>query len=163
MYYAGITSQLFESDHCVIFLKLWVMRRFKTKTKPRLSILNLDHQRLSNPEIRKNLCEEVMRNINCNSDFSYLDVSNTFVKATSTILPRRCKAQPGWFRAKESHPLPLIEARNDAMRNVFKRRTRQSAARLKQARAVLEAKKMDQVSMCIDEHKKWKQNRLEMQ
>ena len=104
-----------------------------------------------------------MRNINCNSDFSYLDVSNTFVKATSTILPRRCKAQPGWFRAKESRPLPLIEARNDAMRNVFKRRTRQSAARLKQARAVLEAKKMDQVSMCIDEHKKWKQNRLEMQ
>ena len=49
---ATITSQLLDSDHCVIFLKLRVMRRLKRKTKPRQHNLNLDHKKLSDPEIR---------------------------------------------------------------------------------------------------------------
>ena len=80
-----------------------------------------------------------MRNINCNSNFSYSDVSNAVVKATSTVHPKRGKAQSGWFRAEESRLLPLIEARNDALRNAFNRRTHQSTARLKQAHKNLKA------------------------
>ena len=69
---ADITSQLFDCDHCVLFLKLGVMKRLKRKTGPcqhgprKLDQANSDHQKLSNPEIRKNLCEEVIRNINGN-------------------------------------------------------------------------------------------------
>ena len=64
-----------------------------------------------------------MRNINCNSGCSYSNVSNTIVKATSTVLPKRSKIQPGWFGVEESRLLPPIEARNDALRNVFDSRT----------------------------------------
>ena len=91
------------------------MRRLNRKSEPRQHILNLDHQKSSNPEIRKNLCKDVMRNINCNSEFSYSEVSNAVVKATSAVLPKRDKAQLGYFRAEETHLLPLIEARIDAM------------------------------------------------
>ena len=45
---AGITSQLLDSDHCAIFLKLRVMRLLKRKIQPHQHILNLDHQKLSN-------------------------------------------------------------------------------------------------------------------
>ena len=82
MYYASITSQLLDSDHCVIFLTLWVMRRFKTKTKPCQSILNLNHQRLSNPEIKNNLCEEVMRTMGLStpcSGISFFAIFSTIV------------------------------------------------------------------------------------
>ena len=48
------------------------------------------------------------------------------------MLPKIGKAQPGWFRTEESRLLPLIEARNNTMRNVFNRITCQSTARLKQ-------------------------------
>ena len=82
-----------------------------------------------------------MTNINCNSEFSYSDVSNAVVKATSTVPSKRDKAQPDWFQAEESRLLPLIEASNDAMRNAFNRKTRQSTARLKQARKNLEVAK----------------------
>ena len=95
------------------------MRRLKRKTEPRQHILNLDHQKLSNPVIRKKICEEVTKNINCNSDSSYSEVSDAIVKATSTVLPKRGKAQPSWFRAEESCLLPLREARNNAMRNIL--------------------------------------------
>ena len=102
-------------------------RRFKKKTDPRKHIPNLDHQRLSNPEIRKNLCKEVMRIINCNSDSSYSDVYNAVVKASSIVRPKRGKAQRGWFLAEESC-LPLLTG-NDVMRNNFDRGTRQSTTR----------------------------------
>ena len=85
---AVIRSQLLDSDHCAMFLNLQVMGRLKRKTEPRQHTLNLNHKKLSYPEIRKNLCEEVMRNINCNSGFSYSDVFNAGVKATSTVLPK---------------------------------------------------------------------------
>ena len=74
---AGVTSQLLDSDHCAIFLKLRVMRRIKRKTEPCKDILNLDHQKISNPEIRKNLCEKVLGNINCNTDFSYSSIDRS--------------------------------------------------------------------------------------
>ena len=104
-----------------MFLKLRVMRHLKRKTEPRQHILNLDHQKLSNAEIRQNLYAEVMRNINFKSNFSYSDVSNAVVNATSNVLPKRSKAQPGWFPVRESRLLPLTKARNNAMRNVFNR------------------------------------------
>ena len=55
------------------------------------------------------------------------------------MLPKICKTQPGWFQAEKSRFLPLIEARNDAMRNVFNRRTRRSTEKVKQARKNLKA------------------------
>ena len=107
---AGITSQLLDGDHCAIFLKLLVMRCLKRKTELCQHIQNLDHQKLSNPRIRKSLCKVICL-------------------------------------------LSLTEARNDAMKNVFNRRTRQSTARLKQAcqnlkAAVHEAKNKRIKSQC---------------
>ena len=55
-------------------------------------------------------------NINCNSEFSYSDVSSAVVKAASTVPPKQVKAL-GWFRAEQSRLLPLIKAKNNAMRN----------------------------------------------
>ena len=124
---ARITSQLLDSDHCATFLKLRVTRRSKRKTDPHQNILNLDHQKLSNPEVRKNLCKEVMRNINCNPDSSYSDVYNAVIKASSVVRPERGKAQTGWFLAEESCLLVLIG--NEVIRNNFNRWTRQSTTR----------------------------------
>ena len=129
---ACITSWSLDSDYSPVFLKLQVMRHLNRQIKPHQHILNVDHQKLSNPDFRKNLCEEVMRNINGNLDFSYSDVSSAVVKSTSNVLSKTDKAQPGWFRAEESHVLPLVEARNDTI-IFFNRRTRQSTARLTQA------------------------------
>ena len=99
---ACITSWSLDSDYSTVFLKLQVLRRLNRKTKPHQHILNLDHQKLSNPDFRENLWEEVMRNINGNLDFSYSDVSNAVVKSTSNVLPKTDKAQSGWFRAEET-------------------------------------------------------------
>ena len=153
---AGITSQMLDSGHCAILLKLQVMSCLKRKAEPRQQNLNLDHQKLSNPEIRKNLCEEVMRNIKCNADFIYLDVSNAVVKAASTVLPKRGKAETGWFQAETSRLLPLMQLRNDAMRNVFNRRTRHSTARLvKKARKLVKTSKLLYMKRKQMEHKHW--------
>ena len=72
-------------------------RRLNRKTESHQHVLNLDHQKLSNPDIRRNLCKEGMRNINGNLDFNYSDVSNAIVKSTSTVLPKKDKAQQSWF------------------------------------------------------------------
>ena len=80
------------------------MRRLNRKNESHQHVLNLGHQKLSNPDIRRNLCKEGMRNINGNLDCNYSDVSAI-----------------------------LVEARNDTM-ICFNRRTRQSTARLIQAR-----------------------------
>ena len=80
-----------------------------------------------------------MRTISCNSGFSYSDVSNAVIKATSTVVSEKVLAQSGWFQAEESRLFPLIEARSDAMRNVFNGKTRQSTARLDQVRKNLKA------------------------
>ena len=47
-----------------------------------------------------------MTNINCNSEFSYSDVSNAVVKATSTVPSKRDKAQPDWFQAERKSSSP---------------------------------------------------------
>ena len=52
-----VLHQLLDGDHCAIFLKLQVMRHLKRKTEPNQHILNLDHQKLSNPKITKNSYE----------------------------------------------------------------------------------------------------------
>ena len=80
------------------------MRRLNRKTESHQHVLNLGYQKLSDPDIRRNLRKEGMRNINGNLDCNYLDVSAI-----------------------------LVEARNDTMIFFFNRRTRQSTARLIQA------------------------------
>ena len=45
--------------------------------------------------IKQNLCKEVMRNINFNSEVSYSDICNIIEVATSTVVPERGWAQPG--------------------------------------------------------------------
>ena len=42
---AGITSQLLNSDHYALFLKLRVMRLLERKTESRHHTLNLDHHK----------------------------------------------------------------------------------------------------------------------
>ena len=45
----------------------------------------------------------------------------------------KLKPQPGWFQANEKELSPLIEARNEAMRNLLRKRTRLNTKRSQQA------------------------------
>ena len=47
-------------------------------------------------------------------------------------LPVKPKPQPGWLQASEKRLPPLIEARNEAMRNILRIRTRLNGKKLQQ-------------------------------
>ena len=59
------------------------------------------------------------------------------MKASTSVLPKRERAQPDWFRANEHVIVPLIEARNSAMAEVYARRTRTKTLKLRLARKAL--------------------------
>ena len=54
-------------------------------------------------------------------------------------LPVKPKPQPGWFQASEKKLSPHIEARNEAMRNILRKRARLNAKKLQQTRKKLKA------------------------
>ena len=51
-----------------------------------------------------------------------------------SALPPKPKAQPGWFEENKESLILLMNSRNIAMENVLQRRTRQTSAKLKEAR-----------------------------
>ena len=120
---AGLTPQLLDSNHYAIFIKLCTMERLKKNTQTRSRMLNLDYSVLNNPPNRINFCEEVLNNIQHGTGLTYRNLAESITKATSNI-PVKPKRQPGWFQASEKELSPLTEARNEAMPNVLRKRTR---------------------------------------
>ena len=65
---------------------------------------------------------------------------NKAIKTAALVtLPKKTKPQPGWFKAKESILLPLIEERNTAMAGCYKKkhRLRSQTLKLRSARKEL--------------------------
>ena len=67
---------------------------------------------------------------------TYTNPAESITKGTSNI-PVEPEPQPGWFPANKKELSPLIEARNEAMRNVLRKRTRLNTKRLQQFRKKL--------------------------
>jgi hypothetical protein len=61
------------------------------------------------------------------------------MKGTIKWTNGKTRAQPGWFKSYEAKLLPLIEARNKACAQVFKKRTRACSECLKTARKKLKS------------------------
>lgn len=152
---AGVAPQILDSDHRAISLKLRVMKRLKKKTEPRQKMINLDHTKLDDPNKRKSFCQEVMGNVGSTSQPTYTELAEAVGKASFTSLPKKERAQPGWFRSNASKLLSLIDARNQAMIEVFNRRTRSRIQRLQLARQKLK-------SAVKDAKNKWIQNQCDV-
>ena len=99
-------------------MKLRIMKRLKKNIQIRSRILNLDYSILNNPQNRITFCEEVLKNIQYRTDLTYTNPAESITKVTSNI-PVEPEPQPGWFPANKKELSPLIEARNEAMRNVL--------------------------------------------
>ena len=149
---SGVSSPVIDSDHQAVFLKLRVMKRLKKKTEPRRRMLHLDHSKLSNPTVRANFCQDVIKRLGNETKPTYTVLATAVQEASLTTLPKKERAQPGWFQANGTKLLSLIEARNQAMRDVFKRRIRSSTERLRKARKALKAAIKDSKDKWIENH-----------
>ena len=133
----GITVPILDSDHCAIRCRLRVMSRLKRRTEMRQKLIQLDYSTLHDNKTSATFCQAVVSNVNATDAFSYSTLASSIEKAATSILQRKERAQPGWFRANESVLLPLIQTRNSAMASVFKRRTRSNTMNLRSARKSL--------------------------
>ena len=132
----GITEPMLYSDHRAIKCRLRVMCRLKKRTEIRQKLIRLDHSKLNDNDVSSVFCQKVVSNMNTDN-FSYSSLASAVMKAATSVLPRRERAQPGWFRANELIIVPLIQARNTAMAEVYARRTRAKTLKLQLARKVL--------------------------
>ena len=135
----GLAEPILESDHRAVSVKLCVMKRLKKKTEPRQKMINLDHSKLFDSNIQKSFCQEVLNNVGPSSQPTYTELAEAVEKAALTSLPKRERAQPGWFQANANKLLPLIDARNQAIGEVFNRRTRACTKILQRARQKLKS------------------------
>jgi len=98
-------------------------------------MLNLDLSELYNLLSRNNLCcQTVIRKLYDSTSPTYPELGDAIQKVSSESLPKRNKPQPGWFQVNASKLLSLIETRNQAMKDIFKRRTRSATNFRKQER-----------------------------
>jgi len=99
-------------------------------------MLNLDLSELYNLLSRNNLCcQTVIRKLYDSTSPTYHpELGDAIQKVSSESLPKRNKPQPGWFQVNASKLLSLIETRNQAMKDIFKRRTRSATNFRKQER-----------------------------
>ena len=70
-----------------------------------------------------------MNNVGPSSQPTYTELAGAVETATLASLPKKERAQPGWFQANADKLLSLIDARNQATRVVFNRRIRASTQR----------------------------------
>ena len=136
---AGVTSPLLDSDHRAISMTLRVMKRLKKKCQPRQRMKNLDYSVLSDPNQSKRFCQQVSSKISVPSQVTYTELSEAVKTVSLEILSTKKRAQPGWFQAKAERLKTLIRNRNQAMKDVFDRRTRSCTEKLKSARQKLKS------------------------
>ena len=136
---AGITACILDSDHRALFIKLKVMKRLKKKPDPRRKMINLDSSVLSSATIRDSFCESIAHKVYTSTSNEYEVLSDAIKTACQETFPSKTKNQPGWFQANSAKLLPLIQSRNQAMANNFRRSTRSTTNRLRLARKKLKA------------------------
>ena len=132
----GITEPMLYSDHRAIKCQLRVMCRLKRKTEPRARMLRLDYSKLNDCRLSSNFCEHIASSLRSSNQITYNTLASAVSKAATTLLPRRERPQPGWFKANETVLLPLIQARNTAMAAIYSsaKRTRSKTMQLRYAR-----------------------------
>ena len=115
-------------------------------------MLNLNLSGLSNHTTRDNFCKTVVNKIGDVTAPDYTKLAVAIKEASSQLLPKQNKPQPGWFTMNYDKLMPLIDKRNHAMKEVFNRKTRSATKRLKKARK--ELKDMIKISKndWIDKH-----------
>ena len=99
------------------------MCRLKKRTSIRQKLIRFDHSKLNDEHVSSVYCREVANNLSADN-INYSNLASAVMKASTSVLPKRERAQPDWFRANEHVIVPLIEARNSAMAEVYARRTR---------------------------------------
>ena len=133
---AGITEPMLYSDHRAIKCRMRVMCRLKKRTSIRQKLIRFDHSKLNDEHVSSVYCQEVANNLSVDN-INYSNLASAVTKASTSVLPKRQRAQPDWFRAYEHVIVPLIEARNSAMAEVYVRRTRTKTLKLQLARKAL--------------------------
>ena len=134
---AGITDPVLDSDHRAIQCKLRVMARLKRWTELRTKLIALNYSSLQNSETAKSFCDAVVNKVGEADDRTYSSVATAMRNVATDMLPKKDRAQSGWFSGNEHVLLPLIKARNSAMADVFNRRSRSSTLRLRAVRKSL--------------------------
>ena len=86
-------------------------------------MLNLDDSILDNPQNSINFGGELLNNVQDRTDLTYTNLAESITKTASNI-PVKPKPQPGWFHRSEEDLSALTEARNEAMGDVLRKRTR---------------------------------------
>ena len=138
---AGLTEPLLDSDHRAIRCKLRVMLRLKRRTPQRMRLLRIDYDSLRNENTTESFCQKVVDSyaVQPAADSLYTRLASSVNTAAVETLPKKHRAQPGWFAAAEHHIAPLIQKRNLAMAAVFKRSTRMNTQKLRDARRLLKS------------------------
>ena len=102
----------------------------------RQKILRLDATVLKDKENCSKFCNTVANNYTLSSDDDdkYSKLSQAISDAALSSLPKKPKAQPGWFEADEKNLLKLISIRNEAMKEALAHTTRSYRKKLRVAR-----------------------------
>ena len=90
----GITSPILDSDHRAIRCKLRLARRLGRKSD---LLKCLNYQNLDDEETAVNFRHEVCDNFG----ESFSSLTSAIQKASLSVLPKRDKAFPGWFKDKK--------------------------------------------------------------
>ena len=141
---AGVTQSLIDSDHRAVRCKVRIMHRLKKCSTPRQRMLHLDHSKLNDIEIKNGFCHDVAHQFNGTAEdgtHAYTRLAKCAKSAAIKLLPKKPKANPGWFEAAKDKLTPLIEERNNAIANLYaiNTRTRSCTLRLRRARKCLKA------------------------
>ena len=139
---AGITAPLLDSDHQAIRCRLRLISRLQQKLPPRTKMLHLDHTGLSSNEGKSAFCAEVLNEMSGNEEEPlYSRLAAAATTAATKTLPKKVKANPGWFEAAKDTLLPLIEKRNKIVSELYSRsssrRTRADSSRIRKIRKEL--------------------------
>ena len=131
----GITTPILDSDHRAIRCKLRLACRLRKKSDLRSKLTCLNYDKLNDPQTASKFQRRVRESIGDSKSFT--ELTATIQQVSQSVLPKREKPYPGWFKDNEETLLPLIETRNSAMSAVYDRRTRSSTERLRKARKAL--------------------------
>ena len=138
---AGVTEPIIDSDHRAILCKLRIKTRLKKRTPARQRIMQLDHSVLDQVDIQSVFCKEVHNRFNAHPNITckYTKLAGALKEAAETVLPKKQRAQPGWFQADEENLTSLIAKRNSALVASFERKTRSYTHQLRDARKALKS------------------------
>ena len=138
---AGTTEPLIDSDHRAVRCKLRIMLRLRKAVSPRQRLARLDFSSLTENRKKESFCNEVLKEYNATdtNEPRYSRLEKALKRSAQTELPLKAKAQPGWFTAAEGTLLPLINARNQAMKRQFDRHTRSHTKTVKATRKALKS------------------------